>query len=253
MGRAVMGVSLQGCWARDAPSLSAKVGVPDLSEGPGSLRPPSTTTRWPMGLTPGGCNSFAEVTLVDLATKCWLAAPRSSGGRAGSCLVPTWPCVAALAGLALAPLSLAGRRAAIVRQDKPLPLAFALRGPSTDSRLPDRPSRGALGQARLTPQGTALLPMTMLLQVHAAQETPRPPTAPEGGTETLPRCPTHPRPWVSLTEAQQAHLIWKTGDPRRQPLKVTGKARDPQLPVPEQVRAACPGHGGRPPSHPREP
>nr|XP_033712490.1 uncharacterized protein LOC117312362 [Tursiops truncatus]XP_033712491.1 uncharacterized protein LOC117312362 [Tursiops truncatus]XP_033712492.1 uncharacterized protein LOC117312362 [Tursiops truncatus] len=171
------GVLGQGC-----PFPLSKGGepFPDLSWGPGSLRPPPTTTQWPVGLSPGGCDSFAEVTLLDLATKCWLAAPRSSGGRAGSCLVPTWPCVAALAGLALAPLSLAGRRAAIVRQDKPLPLAFVPRGPCTDSRLPDRPSRGALGQARLTPQGTALPPVTVLLQVHAAQETPRPPTAPEG-------------------------------------------------------------------------
>nr|XP_030732658.1 uncharacterized protein LOC115863700 [Globicephala melas]XP_030732659.1 uncharacterized protein LOC115863700 [Globicephala melas]XP_030732660.1 uncharacterized protein LOC115863700 [Globicephala melas] len=220
-GGVTAGVLGQGC-----PFPLSKGGepFPDLSWGPGSLRPPPTTTQWPVGLSPGGCDSFAEVTLLDLATKCWLAAPRSPGGRAGSCLVPTWPRVAALAGLALAPLSLAGRRAAIVRQDKPLPLAFVPRGPCTDSRLPDRPSRGALGQARLTPQGTALLPVTVLLQVHAAQETPRPPTAPEGGAETLPRCPTHPRPCVSLTEA---HLIWKTGDPRRQPLKVTGKARDP--------------------------
>ncbi|KAJ8783440.1 hypothetical protein J1605_009145 [Eschrichtius robustus] len=126
--------------------------------------------KWPVGLTPGGCNSFAEVTPVDLATKCRLAAPSSSGGRAGSCLVPTWPCVAALAGLALAPLSLAGRRAAVIHQDKPLPLAFVLRGPSTAFRLPDQPSRGALGQAWLTPQGTALLPMTVLLQVDATQD-----------------------------------------------------------------------------------
>ena len=87
-----------------------------LDSGPGFPRP-FTTTKWSACLTPGGCNSFAEVTPMDSATTSHLSRLCRKGRRLSSPHLA--PC-----GLAPVPQSLPGQRAAVTGQDKPLPLVF---------------------------------------------------------------------------------------------------------------------------------